>query len=180
MTEKESSQFAPQSPQDAMRFFQTVMDARGWRAAVCELYAALRSETGTSAVSKDDLIRAAIACEQIWAMDLGERLREAAELARVNEAGENLHAKLRETEAALAQSKHDLAREVTIAAHECAERVRLQGELAKARMVLEWAQQNIDCVEDADERKRCSVAIDAILKSPAQGEKINAAGRGRP
>ena len=80
----------------------------------------------------------------------------------------------------LAQSKHDLAREVTIAAHECAERVRLQGDLAQARLVLEWAQQNIDCVEDANERKRCSVAIDAILKSPAQGEKINAAGRGKP
>ena len=37
------------------------------------------SAMGTSAVSKDDLLRAAIACEQIWAMDLGERLRAAAE-----------------------------------------------------------------------------------------------------
>ena len=43
-----------------------------------EIVSAL-SERGTSALSKDDLIRAAIACEQIWAMDLGERLREAAE-----------------------------------------------------------------------------------------------------
>ena len=40
---------------------------------------AARSAMGTSAVSKDDLLRAAIACEQIWAMDLGERLREAAD-----------------------------------------------------------------------------------------------------
>ena len=35
----------------------------------------------------------------------------------------------------LSQAKHDLAREVTIAAHECAERVRLQGELAQVRDV---------------------------------------------
>lgn len=41
------------------------------------------SESGTSGASKDDLIRAAIACDQLGAVDLGARLRASAELARV-------------------------------------------------------------------------------------------------
>lgn len=32
------------------------------------------------------------------------------------------------------------------------------------RMLLEWAQQNIDCVEDEDERERVSAALDAAMK----------------
>ena len=93
---------------------------------------------------------------------------------------------LEQTRRELAQAKHDLAREVTIAAHECAERVRLQGELAQANEALEKAYLSVvtaiaTCPDEvAVEFLRGVKDVIANLKSPAQGEKINAAGRGKP
>ena len=86
--------------------------------------------------------------------------------------------KWRESNIDLAKRQQQRAeRAETLALNRLNELIFIQKDLAMVRVLrklLEWAQQNIDCVEDDEERKRVSAAIDAVLSQPERSHECAA------